>query len=413
MIKNKLKKIIIGTLLLTFITPAITSYGVELSSNTTFTPTFTSISDVSSFDDKTEELELFINNFLSLKYKIMQTNTFISSDTFVDSPALLEVLDKRSELYDRWCKANNLTCEAYRSKTEITNTKQLTNNSYIIDVAYSVTSKMKDSDVESISNDEKYRFEIAFDNGSFKIKKMQDINMTSDEKALEYLNQRNTFNYMNANNSDVADFKNYEDDLNDQLENLNNVDENFYSINKAYNEMLHNNDTVDNVKTVSSCNTLVAPATYSASNYKGYDRGAAVAYAHLWALTPNYKSYKYIDGADSTNYVSQCVNAGGVPRQGLWQPYTKPWVCVIDFYNWMIKNGYAVDDGLGCKNARLGDVIQFFHRDAQQWTHSVILTKQDDKGMYYCGHSNERYDAPVWQPFMDGKYGNIRVVNLW
>ena len=44
----------------------------------------------------------------------------------------------------------------------------------------------------------------------------------------------------------------------------------------------------------------------------GYDRFRAVAYALRWALSRNPRYFDFEDiGGDCTNYVSQCMCAGG------------------------------------------------------------------------------------------------------
>ena len=61
-----------------------------------------------------------------------------------------------------------------------------------------------------------------------------------------------------------------------------------------------------------------------------YDRQSAKNYAVRYALEPNnkYKFFKYINGngGDCTNFVSQCLKAGGAPMD--YNP-TRPW-----WYNW-------------------------------------------------------------------------------
>ncbi|PRR83449.1 putative amidase domain protein [Clostridium vincentii] len=91
----------------------------------------------------------------------------------------------------------------------------------------------------------------------------------------------------------------------------------------------------------------------------------------------------------------------------------RTWLVVKDFYDDMISNGYASDDGSGCKRSKLGDIIQFFSNGKKDWTHSAILTKLDSTGMYYSAHSKNRYDWPTWQPIMSGNYTDNRVIKFW
>lgn len=49
-------------------------------------------------------------------------------------------------------------------------------------------------------------------------------------------------------------------------------------------------------------------------NFTKYDRRSAAKYAMKWALSSNpaYKNYEAW-GGDCTNFISQCVHAGGIP----------------------------------------------------------------------------------------------------
>ena len=49
-------------------------------------------------------------------------------------------------------------------------------------------------------------------------------------------------------------------------------------------------------------------------NFTNYDRKSAAGYAMKWALSRNtaYKDYEEW-GGDCTNFISQCVHAGGIP----------------------------------------------------------------------------------------------------
>lgn len=62
---------------------------------------------------------------------------------------------------------------------------------------------------------------------------------------------------------------------------------------------------------------------------KEYDRQSAVAYAKKWALDKN-PSFNYFDdlGGDCTNFVSQCLLAGGVIMN-----FDK-------YYGWFYKNSF-------------------------------------------------------------------------
>ena len=82
-----------------------------------------------------------------------------------------------------------------------------------------------------------------------------------------------------------------------------------------------------------------------------YNREEATKYATKWALSrnPAYKDYEKW-GGDCTNYVSQCVHAGGIPfdhegnnilKQWYWYSdmnRTPSWTGAEPFYKYLIGN---------------------------------------------------------------------------
>lgn len=77
----------------------------------------------------------------------------------------------------------------------------------------------------------------------------------------------------------------------------------------------------------------------------------------------------------------------------------------------MVSKGYATAPPDGCKHSEIGDVIQFYNKDKQEFSHTVILTKITDEGICYSAHSKPRYDYPVWLAF-DGTYTNLRLIKF-
>ena len=62
-----------------------------------------------------------------------------------------------------------------------------------------------------------------------------------------------------------------------------------------------------------------------------YDRVAAVEYARKWALSrnPQFKDYEQW-GGNCTNYISQCINAGGIPMDSDGNNVMKEWYWYSD-----------------------------------------------------------------------------------
>ena len=155
--------------------------------------------------------------------------------------------------------------------------------------------------------------------------------------------------------------------------------------------------------------------TYS---YSGSD---AAAYARRYANDYNstYPSYS----ADCTNFVSQCVYAGGIPMDGsntsvgtyettsdwyciyinsiLWvrrYAVTTSWIRVSDFSTFMsniaTKSTHTTIRSLYNSSA-VGDVVQLADKNTGSAYHSIIISAKDSTSAYYCGHSNERKDVNI------------------
>jgi hypothetical protein len=115
-----------------------------------------------------------------------------------------------------------------------------------------------------------------------------------------------------------------------------------------------------------------------------YNRGRAVEYAHIWALKRN---PRYLDfdkmGGDCTNFISQCLLAGGLPmnyRKNFGWYYNSPydrapsWTSVQYLYNFLTGNKEvgpkAVEIPMG--EVEIGDVIQLsFGGDI--YSHSLLV----------------------------------------
>lgn len=151
----------------------------------------------------------------------------------------------------------------------------------------------------------------------------------------------------------------------------------------------------------------------------------AVEYAHDYANSYNTPAYEKFS-SDCTNFVSQCVVAGGKSMNApsnyktlgsmykttsYW--YSKHWTEVSpyhrygisssfanvgDFYNYWKTRGALVETGLTKSElqskAKLGDIVQL-KNSSGSWFHSIIITGGSKGAWKYCGHSDPRNDAPI------------------
>lgn len=172
---------------------------------------------------------------------------------------------------------------------------------------------------------------------------------------------------------------------------------------------------------------LDSRAAYAATS-STYDAAAAVRYARRHAEHPNTEEYKEY-GRDCTNFVSQCIYAGGIPMRKVSNPplgtkgttkywysnlereyhgnayYTRvydtsSWIRVEDFYDYSVLHGsawvatvYSMKDLLN--RVKAGDVVQLRRADGD-WYHSIFVTGLNEEAkMAYCGHTGPRLDRAL------------------
>lgn len=170
--------------------------------------------------------------------------------------------------------------------------------------------------------------------------------------------------------------------------------------------------------------TATAEREAGVSFLSSYDSAAAVAYAreHAENYSDSYKSWTITQGGDCTNFVSQCLYAGGKPMSGtcsssgkytdtrdwfhiqfsgLWKSYgyTTTWISCGDFKKfWQGKcTRYdyktTIPDLIAVCSA--GDIVQLCNEDTMVPYHSIIITEKSGNTAKYCGHSYDRLDYDV------------------
>ncbi|KAA9031596.1 amidase domain-containing protein [Niallia endozanthoxylica] len=122
-----------------------------------------------------------------------------------------------------------------------------------------------------------------------------------------------------------------------------------------------------------------------------YDRLKAVQYAERWWNDYN-PAYKKFD-EDCTNYISQCLRAGGAPMRGYPNRGTGWWMQNQNWsYSWTVANSlrwYLPNSktGLRAKEVSspdqllLGDVICYDFEGDGRFNHTTIVTGRDAEGM--------------------------------
>ncbi|MGM0941954.1 MAG: amidase domain-containing protein [Bacillota bacterium] len=156
-----------------------------------------------------------------------------------------------------------------------------------------------------------------------------------------------------------------------------------------------------------------------------YDRNAAVRYAERWWNSYN-PAFKQFD-VDCTNFISQCLLAGGAPMKGApdrargWWYGNNSWS-----YSWAVAHSlrwYLSGSTQGLRGEEVetaadlipGDVICYDFEGDGRWNHNTIVVTKDAYGMplvnAHTDNSRHRYwsyeDSTAWTPEIKYKFFRI------
>ncbi|PEF40940.1 hypothetical protein CON84_02940 [Bacillus sp. AFS094228] len=121
-----------------------------------------------------------------------------------------------------------------------------------------------------------------------------------------------------------------------------------------------------------------------------YDRMKAVQYAERWWNEFNPAYHKFTD--DCTNYISQCLHAGGIPmwgapnkNKGWWirgKSWSYTWTTAHSLYH-LLKAGNAIRTKRveSAKELNLGDILCIDFEGDGRFDHNLIVTAKDQDGM--------------------------------
>ena len=143
-----------------------------------------------------------------------------------------------------------------------------------------------------------------------------------------------------------------------------------------------------------------------------------IAYARKWAYLRNPEFYNFEDiGGDCTNFVSQCLYAGGAtmnftPDTGWYyisvEDRAAAWTGVEYFYRFVVNNkgvgpyGYETE----LEDIKVGDVIQL-GRD-EGFYHTMLVVAIVEGEPYITAHS---YDA-FTRPISSYNYSRLRCIHI-
>ncbi|QKY68465.1 amidase domain-containing protein [Lentibacillus sp. CBA3610] len=156
-----------------------------------------------------------------------------------------------------------------------------------------------------------------------------------------------------------------------------------------------------------------------------YDRRSAVQYAERWwnSYNPDYRKFD----VDCTNYVSQCMRAGGAPMRGMPERENGWWYQQDNWsYSWAVAHSlrwYLSGSTSGLKGKEVdsarelmpGDIICYDFEGDGKWDHNTIVVAKDAGGMplvnAHTDNSRNRYwsyeDSTAWTPEIQYKFFRI------
>jgi hypothetical protein len=180
------------------------------------------------------------------------------------------------------------------------------------------------------------------------------------------------------------------------------------------------------IKEQSSEREETADQTPEELRSRTYDRLQAVRYADLWWNRRN-PQYPMVSD-DCTNFISQCLHAGGIPMwgepirgRGWWQHQTNwsfSWT-VANSLRWYLSRQGSVMGAVEKSSADElvpGDVICYDFDGDGHWNHNTIVTAMDGSGAplvnahtYDARHRLWTYtDSPAWTKQIQYKFFHIK-----
>ena len=145
--------------------------------------------------------------------------------------------------------------------------------------------------------------------------------------------------------------------------------------------------------------------TYGDGQYT-YSPDKAVAYADKWATSRNPK-YKQYPGVDCCNFVSQCLYAGGMPKNSTWYPASYDWIncsgAISNFKKY--GNFMSANDS----NVLKGNPVYYDWNSNGVYDHTAICVGRNSAGTPIIdAHTGDHYHA-AWRLGNNGKRATIQL----
>lgn len=155
----------------------------------------------------------------------------------------------------------------------------------------------------------------------------------------------------------------------------------------------HNTNKIDSLSSI--FNTYISNSIILKKNKRSFNINNAISYAETYALDPNDKYISFHNaGGDCTNFASQIIHAGGIPKSYTWKPYSNAWVRVEELYYYLIHNNIG-SDITSKKVFTKGSLIQFSAPPRKNFFHTGFITHITTHDAYYCCHSYNKLNYPL------------------
>lgn len=128
-----------------------------------------------------------------------------------------------------------------------------------------------------------------------------------------------------------------------------------------------------------------------------YNAVLAAEYANKWwdSFNPDWYNWESEGYGDCTNFVSQCLYAGGMPMTSGWYwnsrtnyNYSGSWTIPQELANYLRSQGYNIIVSPSVSQVSAGDVIFYDWGADGRWDHSAICVGASGSTRYVCAHSN-------------------------
>jgi len=160
-----------------------------------------------------------------------------------------------------------------------------------------------------------------------------------------------------------------------------------------------------------------------------YNRVNAVNYAIKYALKPN-PNYRYFSlqytGGDCSNFISQCLLAGGVPMNSTWwykkgnplntngDTWSLQWSVAYSLYLYLTRNaklnlpGPKGTETVNKQILEIGDLLYFEDYKGNIF-HSAIITSKANENLLVSQHSFEALNIPYQKSWEAAKIHFLKI----